>query len=63
MTNRELATILAALRHFQASSRDVPALSDGDHFHEFTPLSADEIDDLCERLNTPKKVPIKRKLR
>jgi hypothetical protein len=54
LTDRELATVLAALRHWQ---RTVPAKgkqpADGGypHFDEHNPLSADEIDDLCQRLN------------
>ncbi len=49
--DRELATILAALRYFQ---QDLAANEEGpisEHFNEHTPLSVDEIDDLCERIN------------
>ena len=45
-TARELATILAALRKFQES----PSTDTG-HFDEHSPLTAEEIDALCERLN------------
>lgn len=52
LSSRELATVLAALRYWQ---RDVEsadeAIDGGEHFAETTPLSATEIDDLCERLN------------
>lgn len=53
INNRELATILAALRYWQREGmmsggheQDI-ACDDG----EFAPLNADEIDGLCERLN------------
>ena len=50
-TDRELATILGALRYWQ---QDLAANEEGpisEHFTEHTPLSVDEIDDLCERIN------------
>jgi hypothetical protein len=53
MTERELATVLTALRYWQAALpesvegyRDIA--TDGDRFE---PLSADEIDELCVKLN------------
>jgi hypothetical protein len=46
---RELATVLAALRMWQAGSHEPAELSE--HFDECEPLSPDEIDALCERLN------------
>jgi hypothetical protein len=46
---RELATVLAALRSWQAGSHEPAELSE--HFDECEPLSPDEIDALCERLN------------
>lgn len=48
--DRELATVLAALRIFQQDPA-VHAYNVPDHFLEFTPLTADEIDALCERIN------------
>ena len=45
-TDRELATILASLRYWQ---QDLAANEEGpisEHFHEHTPLTVDEIDDL-----------------
>lgn len=52
-SRRENATILAALRYWQDAPGKADAFveiaSDGGNF---TPLTADEIDDLCERLNT-----------
>jgi len=50
---RELATVLAALRHWQATvvkERIDPAYQ-YPHFDEDTPLSAAEIDPLCDYLN------------
>lgn len=59
LTDRELATVLAALRNFQ---EDIGHYTDPDgwnvrnafpeHFAEHEPLDHPEIDDLCERLNT-----------
>jgi len=46
LTDRELSTILAALRKFQAS----PSVDSG-HFRSHRPLTANQIDELCERLN------------
>ena len=52
-TARELATVLAALRHWQQQlPRASLAFADGlPHFTDETPLSVDEIDTLCDRLN------------
>lgn len=49
-TERELATILAALRLFQEARRNNAPLSE--HFEEIEPLTTSEIEALCERLNT-----------
>ena len=53
ITKRELATVLAALRYWQqdlAENDDGPISSE--HFDALTtPLSVEEIDILCERLN------------
>ena len=53
LTSRELATVLAALRNWQQQlSREGLAFADGfPHFSDETPLSVDEIDALCDRLN------------
>ncbi len=52
---RDLATILAALRYWQQDLADNEAAGDGPispHFDDdVTPLSVEEIDELCERLN------------
>ena len=52
LTDRELATLLAALRLWQAAHEhgEDPAPYAG-HFAEAPPLSSLEIDELCERLN------------
>jgi hypothetical protein len=53
LTRRQLATVLAALRYWQqdlAANKDEGPISE--HFGgEITPLTVEEIDDLCERLN------------
>ncbi len=55
LTSRELATMLAALRHWQQRLQGQGlAFADGfPHFSDETPLSVDEIDALCDRLNEP----------
>jgi hypothetical protein len=50
LTGRELATVLAALRYFQANVDDVDAL-EMSHFDACARLTCDEIDELCERLS------------
>ena len=54
LTNRETATVLAALRYWQ---RDFGAAGGKtvfpDHFYDCKPLTAKQIDTLCERINTP----------
>jgi len=56
LTQRELATILAALRNWQDVTSDTggndPRELSPDHFTDCEPLDFDEIEDLCERLNT-----------
>ena len=50
--DRELATILHGLRIIQAEGRiEGCSAADCDHFDEAEPLTNDEIDALCERLN------------
>jgi hypothetical protein len=49
LSERELATVLAALRSWQAGSHEPAELSE--HFDDCEPLSPDEIDELCGRLN------------
>ena len=54
LSNRELATILAALRYWQqdlANNEDDGPIC-AVHFNDtIKPLSVEEIDELCERLN------------
>jgi hypothetical protein len=45
LNDRELATVLAALRLFQSRPCNMP------HFEDVTPLDTGEIDSLCERIN------------
>ena len=57
LTTKELATVLAALRHWQYIEEQygpAPVGKDrtGTHFEEHDPLTVEEIDALCERLNT-----------
>ena len=48
---RETATVLAALRYFQANHSDaVEACST--HFNGVNPMTDKQIDSLCERINT-----------
>ena len=53
LTDRELATVLAALRYWQqdlAISGEVPICQE--HFDDRnTPLTVEDIDELCEHLN------------
>jgi hypothetical protein len=51
LSDREIAMVLAALRHWQWSDDDLAGLEFRDFFTEHEPLAADEIDSLCERLN------------
>lgn len=56
LTRQELATVLAAFRYWQgdlAQNKEGGPISP-DHFDETTaPLTVEEIDVLCERLNAP----------
>jgi hypothetical protein len=54
LTDRELATVLAALRYWQQNLANHESESPlvAEHFDDVnTPLTVAEIDDLCERLN------------
>lgn len=55
-TDRELATVLAALRQWQRDTPKMLPFEPGDdrtdtHFEDHLPLTVEEIDDLCERIN------------
>jgi hypothetical protein len=56
LSNKELATVLAALRNWQEITSpeggNKPEELMPDHFADDEPLTTDEIDELCERLNT-----------
>ena len=61
LSDRELVTILAALRTWQGNV-PVEDIVDPDYFESTAPLSQDEIDTLCERLNTSPIVEVTRLL-
>jgi len=52
LSDREIATLLASLRNWQidALNEDLAEAFAG-HFEDHEPLSDDEIDELCERIN------------
>lgn len=53
LNKRETATVLAALRYFQRQPRNVVRGSLIQlHFDDVKPLSDEQIDSLCERINT-----------
>ena len=61
MNEKELATVLAALRYFQKCDFNRTAKKHMfDHFDDVEPMTNDEIDELCEELNTvePDQMPI-----
>jgi hypothetical protein len=52
LDSAELATVLAALRYWQQdleANGAEPVISE--HFEDVKPLTPDQIDDLCERIN------------
>jgi len=51
VTGRELATVLAALRHFQESTRE-DERRHWPHFEEGPAMNDEQIDHLCEEMNT-----------
>jgi len=52
LSDRDIATLLASLRNWQIDglNEDLADAYCG-HFEEHAPLSDDEIDELCERIN------------
>jgi hypothetical protein len=48
---KELATVLAALRYWQQDLAANPEGPISEHFERFRPLTVEQIDRLCERLN------------
>ena len=59
LTERELAQLLASLRNWQmdALNEDLAEAFAG-HFEDFEPMTDDEIDALCERLNFAGDAPV-----
>ena len=52
LSDREIALVLAALRNWQMDSLNEDLVDAfAGHFEDHEPLSDDEIDRLCERLN------------
>ena len=51
ITDREISTILAALRYFQTIRYINRESAFPDHFEREAPLDDSEINELCERLN------------
>ncbi len=56
LTDAELATVLAALRHWQDASERKQASFP--HFAEVKRLTRYQVDNLCERLNTVEQVTV-----
>lgn len=55
LSERELATVLAAMRYWQRTVPDLFAYAASPlHFRSCRPLSSAEIDALCEKLNLAK---------
>lgn len=51
VTPKETATVLAALRLFQSTiGIDSEGINQMPHFIDHDPLTAEEVDDLCERI-------------
>jgi hypothetical protein len=55
-SDRETATVLAALRYFQANHSDAVEACDL-HFASHAPLTDKEIDSLCEHINLGNDTP------
>jgi hypothetical protein len=60
-TDRELATVLAALRQWQRDTPKMLPFEPGDdrtgtHFEDHLPLTVEEIDQLCERINVKQRL-------
>jgi hypothetical protein len=49
--DRTIATVLAALRLFQSTSSELIDDVFSDYFEDYSQLSSEEIDELCEMLN------------
>ena len=56
LTDKETATILFALRYFQQEMGDEHEdnlIDPNGYFADHTPLASEEIDSLCDRMNSP----------
>ncbi len=52
LSHREIAQVLAALRNWQTDALNEDLVDAfARHFEDHAPLSDEEIDDLCERIN------------
>ena len=52
LTEREIAQVLAALRNWQVDALNEDMVEEfAGHFEDHEPLTDDEIESLCERLN------------
>lgn len=51
LTDRQLATVLVSLRHFQNLNEDQRKIAFPEHFDKHDPLNDQEINDLCIHLN------------
>lgn len=65
-TKRETATLLAALRYWQEQIDDVEMnesednwMADSLHFKDHKPLTSEEIDELCGKINPAEPTPTK----
>ena len=56
LTDRQAATVLAALRFWQQNLGKDGLLPIADHFEDEKPLTSTEIDRLCERINCDRNV-------
>lgn len=52
MDERQTATVLAALRHYQKTWSEHTRITDKHFTDRVTPLTDSEIDELCEDINT-----------
>jgi transposase len=58
ITSRERATVLGALREFAKNADDYKPLMNWDLFHEFDPLSPEEIEKLFKRIKASDDKPV-----
>lgn len=51
LSDNELASVLCALRLWQRGEIACHCCEEADHFEDADPLTADEVDELCIRIN------------